>query len=84
MFKLNLAEEATKLVGSTAQDTVNAAGQAAQQVVDQVTEAGQKALDDVCKNAQDAGEKAVQSVTTQMTAWGKSFGQSEEKKNVSS
>ncbi|XP_053161230.1 adipogenesis regulatory factor-like [Hemicordylus capensis] len=83
MFKLNLAEEAKKLTGTTAQDTVNSANQAVQQVVDQVTETGQKVLDDVCKTTQDAGEKAVQNVTSQVSAWGKSFGQSEEKKNAS-
>ncbi|XP_062987714.1 adipogenesis regulatory factor-like [Elgaria multicarinata webbii] len=83
MFKLNLAEEATKLAGSTAQDKVNSAGQAVQQVVEEVTEAGQKVVDDVCKTAQDTGEKATQGLTTQVNAWGKSFGQSEEKKNVS-
>ncbi|XP_061491002.1 adipogenesis regulatory factor [Rhineura floridana] len=83
MFKVNLAEEAKKLTGTTAQDTVNAAGQAVQQVLDQVAEAGQKVVDDVCKTAQDAGEKATQNITGQVNAWGKSFGQSEEKKNVS-
>ncbi|XP_054839279.1 adipogenesis regulatory factor [Eublepharis macularius] len=79
MFKLNLAEEATKLAGNKAQETVNSAGQTIQQAVDQAAEAGQKALGDACKCAQDAGEKAVQNVTNQVTTWGKSFGQSEEK-----
>ncbi|XP_015281147.1 PREDICTED: adipogenesis regulatory factor [Gekko japonicus] len=81
MFKLNLAEEATK-VGNTAQETANSASQAMQQTIDQATAAGQKALDDACKSAQDAGEKAVQNVTSQVNAWGKSFGLSEEKKDV--
>lgn len=40
-------------------------------------------VDDVCKTAQDAGEKVTQGVTSQVTSWGKSFSQSEEKKNVS-
>ncbi|KAM6443709.1 adipogenesis regulatory factor [Liasis olivaceus] len=82
MFKLNFTEEATK-IGNSAQDAVNSAGQAVQHVLDQVTEAGQKAIDDTCKTAHDAGEKAKQNVTSQMTAWSKSFGESEEKKNAS-
>ncbi|XP_060130971.1 adipogenesis regulatory factor [Zootoca vivipara] len=83
MFKLNLEEEAKKLTGTTPQDAVNSAGQAVQKALDQVTEAGQKVVDDTCKAAQDTGEKAAQSLTSQVTAWGKAFGQSEEQKNVS-
>ncbi|XP_048360846.1 adipogenesis regulatory factor-like [Sphaerodactylus townsendi] len=81
MFKLNLAED-TKVIGNKAQEAVNSAGEAIQQAIDQATEAGQKALDDACKSAQDAGDKAVQNVTSQVSAWGKSFGKSEEKKEV--
>ncbi|KAJ7324333.1 hypothetical protein JRQ81_017353 [Phrynocephalus forsythii] len=62
---------------------VNATNEAVQQVVDEVTEAGQKVVDDVCQSAQDAGEKVTQDITSQVTSWGKCFGQSEEKKNVS-
>ncbi|XP_063162356.1 adipogenesis regulatory factor [Candoia aspera] len=83
MFKLDFTEEAAK-IGNTAQDAVNSAGQAVQHVLDQVTEAGQKAIDTTCKTTQDTGEKAIQNVTSQITAWGKSFGESEEKKNASS
>ncbi|KAM3834790.1 uncharacterized protein M6D78_009677 [Vipera latastei] len=80
MFKFNPLEDTCK-IGSAAQDAVNSAGQAVQHAVDQVTETGQKVIDDTCKTAQDTGEKAVQNVTGQITAWGKSFGESGEKKN---
>ncbi|XP_042312040.1 adipogenesis regulatory factor [Sceloporus undulatus] len=82
MFKVDLAEQATKLAGNTVQDKVDSAGQGIQQVASQVTEAGQKVVDEVCRGAQDAGEKATQCVTNQINTFGKSFGQSEEKKNV--
>ncbi|XP_070802016.1 adipogenesis regulatory factor-like [Pituophis catenifer annectens] len=79
MFKFNLSEETSK-IGNTAQDAVNSAGQTVQHVLDQATETGQKVIDDTCKTAQDTGEKAMQNVTGQITALGKSFGQSGEKK----
>ncbi|XP_028585096.2 uncharacterized protein LOC114597129 [Podarcis muralis] len=83
MFKLNLEEEGKGLTGMASQVAVNSAGQAVEKALDQATEAGQKVVDDTCKAAQDTGEKAAQSLTSQVTAWGKSFGQSEEQKNVS-